>query len=128
VKEIKKDSAGNVTGVICTCTEVDKVSSKPKAFIHWVSEPVKIEIRLYSSLFKHKNPEDPVEVPGGFVTDCNRDSLKILESFADKTLKSAKIFDKFQFERNGFFSVDPDTSAEKLIFNQTVGLKEDAGK
>jgi glutaminyl-tRNA synthetase len=75
---------------------------------------------LYNFRFKHKNPEDPVEVPGGFVTDCNRDSLKILESFADKTLKSAKIFDKFQFERNGFFSVDPDTSAEKVCVKRVL--------
>lgn len=65
--------------------------------------------------FKHKNPEDTTEVPGGFLSDCNLDSLKILKSYADKSLKSAKVFDKFQFERIGFFSVDPDTSADVVI-------------
>lgn len=64
--------------------------------------------------FNHKNPEDPAEVPGGFLTDCNMNSLTILKSFADRSLKTAKCFDRFQFERNGFFSVDPDTTADKV--------------
>jgi len=128
VKKVEKDSAGKVTGLICTCVEVEKATSKPKAFIHWVSNPLEVEVRLYESLFKHKNPEDPAEVPGGFLSDCNLDSLKILRSFADKSLKTAKVFDKFQFERIGFFSVDPDTTPAKIVLNQTVGLKEDAGK
>lgn len=64
--------------------------------------------------FKHKNPEDPIEVPGGYLTDCNKDSLKILRSFADKSLKNVKVYDKFQFERVGFFSVDPDTTKDTV--------------
>ena len=47
-------------------------TAKPKAFVHWVATPVLCEVRLYERLFKHKNPEDPTEVPGGFVTDCNK--------------------------------------------------------
>lgn len=66
--------------------------------------------------FKHKNPEDPNEVPGGYISDCNLDSLKILKSFADKSLKNVKVFDKFQFERMGFFSVDPDTNISKVNY------------
>ncbi|XP_972452.2 probable glutamine--tRNA ligase [Tribolium castaneum] len=128
VKEVRKNGSGQVVAVVCKCTEVEKAETKPKAFIHWVCEPIEVEVRLYSTLFKHKNPEDPSEVPGGFVTDCNDNTLTILRSFADKSLETAKIYDKFQFERNGFFSVDPDTRSGKLIFNQTVGLKEDAGK
>ncbi|CAH1113355.1 unnamed protein product [Psylliodes chrysocephalus] len=127
VTGIKKNNS-TIIEVICKCTEVDKVKTKPKAFIHWVSDPQEIEIRLYSSLFKHKNPEDPNEVPGGFISDCDKDSLRILKGFADKSLLDAKIWDKFQFERIGFFSVDPDTNDQKLVINQTVGLKEDAGK
>ncbi|KAJ8933092.1 hypothetical protein NQ314_014220 [Rhamnusium bicolor] len=65
--------------------------------------------------FNHKNPEDPNEVPGGFLTDCNLNSLEILKSLADKSLHG-KIYDKFQFERIGFFSVDPDTSNNKVSF------------
>ena len=57
VTEIKKDSSGDVIGVVCTCTEVDKVATKPKAFIHWVSEPVEIEVRLYSTLWVMKTKD-----------------------------------------------------------------------
>lgn len=70
--------------------------------------------------FKHKNPEDVSEVPGGFLSDCNSDSLIVKTCFADKSLKSAKVFDKYQFERTGFFCVDPDTIADKvriLVYN-----------
>jgi len=52
----------------------------------------------------------------------------VVVAFADRALNQAKVYDKFQFERIGFFSVDPDTSANHLVFNRTVGLKEDAGK
>ncbi len=128
VEEVKKDSAGNVLELICSCENVDK-AEKPKAFIQWVSNPLEIEVRLYEKLFKHKNPEDPNEVPNGFLSDCNMDSLNVLTSFVDQSMKSAKVYDKFQFERIGFFSVDPDSEkCGKLIFNRTVGLKEDAGK
>lgn len=81
--------------------------------------------------FKHKNPEDANEVPGGYLTDCNLNSLRVLKSYADKSIKAdgvADPFSKYQFERIGFFSVDPDTTVSKIVFNQTVGLKEDAGK
>lgn len=64
--------------------------------------------------FKHKNPEDTAEVPNGFLTDCNEDTLKILKSYCDKSLLSAKVHDKFQFERVGFFSIDPDSSSNKV--------------
>lgn len=60
--------------------------------------------------FKHKNPEDPNEVPNGFLSDCREDTLKIVKAYADVSLKGAKVYDKFQFERIGFFSVDPDST------------------
>lgn len=57
------------------------------------------------------------EVPGGFLTDCNPDSLKILTSYGDKSLRDvARPFAKFQFERIGFFSVDPDTGIKVCIY------------
>lgn len=128
VTDIKKNKNSQVEEVVCKCTEVDKSASKPKAFIHWVSDPISIEIRLYSPLFNHKNPEDPNEVPGGFLTDCNVNSLEVLESYADKSITKASVYDRFQFERIGFFSIDPDTTQSNIIVNRTVGLKEDAGK
>lgn len=127
VTEVKKDSSGNVIELTCTCEKAEG-AEKPKAFIQWVSDPLEIEVRLYDRLFMHKNPEDLGEVPKGFLSDCNLDSLKVITSFADKSIKNSRVYDKFQFERNGFFSVDPDSNDAKLVFNRTVLLKEDSGK
>jgi glutaminyl-tRNA synthetase len=129
-KIVAKNSTGQVTEIDVECCPVDKVDKKPKAFIHWVCDPVSVEVRLYERLFKHKNPEDSNEVPDGFLSDINENSLTVLNTaLADKHLSGAKVFEKFQFERSGFFSVDPDTAVlGKLIFNRTVSLKEDSGK
>lgn len=113
--------------LICSCEDAEK-AVKPKAFIQFVSHPVQVEVRLYERLFLHKNPDDPNEVPGGFLLDCNPKSLTIVSAFADESIKTAKVYDKFQFERIGFFSVDKDSTENKLVFNRTVTLKEDAGK
>ena len=72
-------------------------------------------------------------MPGGFLTDINENSLTKLKSMADGSiLRDGKLkqFDKYQFERHGFFSVDPDSDIrnKKLVFNRTVSLKEDSGK
>lgn len=129
VNEIRKDpNDGRTIELLCTCENIE-TATKPKAFIQWVSEPKKIECRLYESLFRHKNPEDINEVPGGFLSDCNKDSLSILNGYVNAgSLKEYKIYDKFQFERIGFFSIDPDTNGERIVFNRTVTLKEDSGK
>ncbi|XP_078669989.1 uncharacterized protein LOC144910584 isoform X2 [Branchiostoma floridae x Branchiostoma belcheri] len=61
--------------------------------------------------FKHKHPEDPEEVPGGFLTDCNKDSLTVIpDALLNASVKGAKVYDKLQFERIGYFSVDPDSA------------------
>lgn len=126
--KLVKDSEGNPTELRVMCQKASE-AKKPKAFIHWVAEPVKCEVRLYERLFQHKNPEDPAEVPGGFVTDCNKDTLTVLpEALVDVSVAGSKVYDRFQFERNGFFSVDPDSTGEKLVFNRTVTLKEDLKK
>lgn len=127
LKEVKTSAAGQVSELICECQPTEK-AEKPKAFIQWVSQPMQIEVRLYELLFKHKNPEDTNEVPGGFLSDINPNSVAIMQSYADRSLAGCKVYDKFQFERIGFFSVDPDTTSDKIVFNRTVGLKEDAGK
>ncbi|KAL3270551.1 hypothetical protein HHI36_021089 [Cryptolaemus montrouzieri] len=128
VTKIVKDNKGVITEVVCKCVDVKEASEKPKAFIHWVSNPIEVRVNLFSPLFNHKNPEDPNEVPGGYLSDCNLDSHKILNGLADISLKGTKIYDKFQFERIGFFSVDPETTNDLVVVNQTVGLREDAGK
>lgn len=128
VKDIKRDSAsGKVVELLCECKSTEECE-KPKAFIQWVSQPTSVEVRIYEQLFKHKNPEDPNEVPGGFLTDINESSITRLQAYADRVIKRVAIYDKFQFERIGFFSVDPDTSQDRIVFNRTVSLKEDAGR
>lgn len=128
VKDIKQDDSGNISELIVTCQSLSD-SNKPKGFIQWIANPLECEVRLYERLFKHRNPEDVGEVPGGFLTDCNLDSLKVISNaMVDKSVLGAKVYDKFQFERIGFFSVDPDSSSKKLVFNRTVLLKEDSSK
>jgi glutaminyl-tRNA synthetase len=69
---------------------------------------------FFHSRFKHKNPEDTNEVPGGYLSDCNKNSLEIMQSYGDVSLRNACVYRKFQFERIGFFSVDPDSTHEKV--------------
>ncbi|XP_075238184.1 glutaminyl-tRNA synthetase [Lycorma delicatula] len=126
VVTVVKNSSGAIEELKVKVEEVSE-NNKPKAFIHWVAKPISLEVRLYERLFNHKNPEDPNEVPDGFLSDVNRDSLSILNAFGDVSILKVKPFDKFQFERIGFFSVDPDSS-DKIIFNRVVTLKEDSGK
>jgi len=65
--------------------------------------------------FKHKNPEDPNEVPGGFLNDCNEDSLEVnTEARVESSVFPARVFSKYQFERVGYFCVDPDTTDGKV--------------
>lgn len=127
IVEIVKDTQGVIIELKVFAEAVNNIN-KPKSFIQWVADPFTVEVRLYERLFLHKNPEDVSAVPNGFLSDINPKSLKIENAVADKILKTAKPFDKFQFERIGFFSVDPDSSSEKLVFNRTVTLKEDVGK
>lgn len=125
--QIVKDKNGAIIELICVCETTD-VAAKPKAFIQWISQPIQIEVRLYESLFKHRNPEDVNEVPGGFLSDCNKNSMEVLRAYASDSLKNVKVYDKFQFERIGYFSVDPDSTKDLMVFNRTVTLKEDSGK
>ncbi|GMT24399.1 hypothetical protein PFISCL1PPCAC_15696, partial [Pristionchus fissidentatus] len=126
-KEITGED-GSVTGLEVRAEEVNE-TNKPKAFIHWVSNPIAVQVRLYERLFHHKNPEDATEVPGGFLSDCNENSLSILHRvYVDRYLATVKVLDRFQFERIGFFAVDLDSSKDKIIFNRTLLLKEDSGK
>ncbi|XP_051913485.1 glutamine--tRNA ligase [Hippocampus zosterae] len=128
VKKIIKDAQGKVVELQVSCCSSD-TAEKPKAFIHWVSQPLVCEVRIYERLFIHKHPEDPAEVPNGFLSDINPNSMQVVNSaFVDTSVKGAKVLDRFQFERVGYFSLDPDSTSDKLVFNRTVTLKEDPGK
>lgn len=118
-----------VVEIQVNATPIDQVEKRPKAFIHWVAKPVECEVRLYERLFKHANPEDKAEVPGGFLSDCNTDTLKVINNaLLDQSILGSRIYDKFQFERVGYFSIDPESSENRFVFNRTVLLNEDKKK
>src|SRR5690606_29107964 len=96
---------------------------KVKATLHWVSaaHALPAEVRLYDHLF---TVEDPGAVED-FESCLNPNSLEVLSSaMVEPSLRDAKPGDRFQFERLGYFCVDPDSTAEKLVFNRTVPLRD----
>jgi glutaminyl-tRNA synthetase len=110
-----EDEKGNMLEIVVR-GEPLTAENKPKAFIHWVAKPLFAEVRLYERLFMHKNPEDPEEVPGGFLSDCNPNSLNVIHNCAvDQYLANAKLYQSFQFERTGYFAVDPDTKEKGCV-------------
>ncbi|XP_055351280.1 probable glutamine--tRNA ligase isoform X2 [Paramacrobiotus metropolitanus] len=126
VNQVVDDKDGNPVELLVECHAVTNDSEKPKGWIHWVSDPMPVEVRLYERLFKHV---DPSSAPGGFLADMVPDSMRIIpNALADKHIKGAKVYNRFQFERVGFFSVDPDSTGEQLVFSRTVSLKEDVAK
>lgn len=77
--------------------------------------------------FNHENPEDPKDVPNGWLSDVNKDALKIINNaMVDRSVIGSKVFDKFQFERIGYFSVDPDSTEDMVIL--ILHLKLDFNK
>ncbi len=96
---------------------------KVKSTIHWVSaaHAVPAEFRLYDRLFTKEDPEEGEE---GFLGCLNPNSLTILQGFVEPHLSHPQPGDRFQFERQGYFCADPDTTAEKPVFNLTVSLKD----
>ena len=127
---VVKDAAGNVVEVRCTYDPATRGGDAPdgrkvKATIHWVSaeHALPIETRLYDSLFTKSNPDD---VPEGesFLSVMNPNSLEVVRSFVEPSVKGAAPGAKYQFERIGYFAVDPDSAPDKLVFNRAVGLKD----
>lgn len=125
VKSVKVNEQNEVSEVVVTAIKADQ-GPKPKAFIHWVSRPAKCEVRSYETLFDMPNPEDH---PEGLLASCRKDSLKIFKNaLVDNYLLGTSYYSRFQFERIGYFSVDPDSTNSRLVFNKTVNLREDKGK
>ncbi|HXW01292.1 MAG TPA: glutamine--tRNA ligase/YqeY domain fusion protein [Anaerolineae bacterium] len=99
---------------------------KVKATLHWVSaaHALPAEVRLYEHLFTQPNPED-VEEGADFTANLNPNSLEILTScFVEPSLASAAPGNRYQFERQGYFCVDPDSAEGALVFNRAVTLKD----
>lgn len=131
-ESVMKDSDGNITEIRCACDLDSRSGSGTKAgtrrvkgTLHWVSikHAVKAEIREYDRLFSDEAPDSHEDK--SFMEFINPDSLKIVkEAFVEPFLQDATLGDKFQFQRLGYFTLDTDASADCLIFNKTVGLKD----
>lgn len=130
-ESVVKDENGNIVEVHVTYDPDSRSGSgteaskrKVKGTIHWVSIPhaIEAEVRIYDRLFTHENPDGNKEVD--FKEYINPDSLKVITGYVEPSLKTAKEGDKFQFQRLGYFAVDKDTTADKLVFNKTVGLRD----
>jgi glutaminyl-tRNA synthetase len=126
-----KDESGKVVEVRCRYDAATRGGTPPdgrkvKATLHWVSaaHALDAEVRLYDRLFTKENPDD-VEEGEDFLSSLNPDSLKVISGAkVEPGLAAAAPGDFFQFERQGYFAVDPDSEPGKLVFNRTVSLKD----
>jgi glutaminyl-tRNA synthetase len=130
-ESVVKDANGNITEIHATYDVDSKSGSgteasqrKVKGTIHWVSIPhaKEAEVRIYDRLFTNESPDKDKEVD--FKEFINPNSLKVITGYVEPSLQTAKELDHFQFQRLGYFCVDRDSSAEKLVFNKTVGLRD----
>ncbi len=126
----KKDEQGNIVEVYCTYDPMTRSgmpdsARKVKGTLHWVSceHSVPAEVRLYDRLFSVENPGE--EKDKDFRELLNPDSLVVLKNcYVEKYLKEFKPLDHLQFQRIGYFTLDKDSTEDKLIFNRTVSLKD----
>jgi glutaminyl-tRNA synthetase len=134
-KDFKKnEETGLVEEVYCTYDPETRSGGngsdkKVKGTLHWVSakHAIDAEVRLYDRLFIHEDPAGQKD--DDYRKFLNPDSLKILIGCkVEPSLKTAKHLDKFQFQRLGYFCVDPDSTESNLVFNRTVSLKDTWGK
>ncbi len=127
--DVIKDIEGNVTELRCTYDPTTKGGGssdgrKVRATLHWVSaaNAISAEVRLYYNLFR---AETPGAGSGDMLDDINPDSLKVLESCQlEPSLGTIAIGDTVQFERQGYFAADPDSTPERPVFNRTIGLRD----
>lgn len=135
VDVVKDENSGEIIELHCTYDPATRGGSPPdgrkvKATLHWISvkHAIKAETRLYDSLFDKENPED-THGDETFTSFINPNSLKVLNNcFVEPGLANTSPGERFQFERLGYFCVDPDSKKENLIFNRTVTLKDSWAK
>ncbi|MCB9453306.1 MAG: glutamine--tRNA ligase/YqeY domain fusion protein [Anaerolineaceae bacterium] len=134
-ESVVKDDAGNIIELRCTYDPETRGGDAPdgrkvKATLHWVSaeHALPAEVRQYDRLFTTPNPDD-VEDGQDFLVNLNTDSLETLAPcYVEPSLAQAAPGGRFQFERLGYFCVDPDTTADRLVFNRTVTLRDEWAK
>jgi glutaminyl-tRNA synthetase len=126
--EAIKDASGQVAELRCTYDPATRGGDAPdgrkvKATLHWVSaeHAVPAEVRLFDRLFTE---EEPGKRTGNYMDDLNPGSLETLTGQLEPSLAEARIGERFQFERLGYFSVDGDTEGKRLVFNRSVTLKD----
>jgi glutaminyl-tRNA synthetase len=130
-KEAVKDADGRVVELRCTYDPATRGGNAPdgrkvKSTIHWVSaaHSANAEVRLYDNLFAKENPNEVGE-GRDFTANLNPNSLEVLTGCkVEPSLRDAAAGARYQFERIGYFSVDPDSSSENLVFNRTIGLRD----
>ncbi|MFC3414579.1 glutamine--tRNA ligase/YqeY domain fusion protein [Algoriphagus hitonicola] len=131
-ESLVKDETGEILEIHCTYDPESKSGSgteasqrKVKGTLHWVSisHAIKAEVREYDRLFLDESPDSHEDK--NFLDFINPDSLKIIkEAYLEPYLANATMDEKFQFQRLGYFTLDPDSESGKLVFNKTVGLKD----
>jgi glutaminyl-tRNA synthetase len=129
-EQIIKDDNGNIVELRCSYDPAtlgkNPEGRKVKGVIHWVSEAhaIPAELRLYDRLFSHPNPD----TLDNFLDGINPNSLEVLSDCrVEASLANASSESRFQFERTGYFCLDADSIAEKLVFNRTVTLRDSWG-
>ena len=127
---VVKNEAGEITGLHCTYDPLTRsglpdANRKVKSTIHWVSSAHanEVEVRLFDRLFIKEDPDD-TEEGKDFKSNLNPASLEITKGYISSGIENINPLDKFQFERTGYFCVDPDTTAETPVFNRTVTLRD----
>lgn len=133
---VEKNDEGEITEIHCTYDPDSKSGSgseasmrKVKGTIHWVSieHALKAEVRLYDRLFTDEAPD--AHKDKDFKEFINPDSLKLIENaYVEPSLATVSAGDNFQFQRLGYFNVDPDSTNDKLVFNRTVALRDSWAK
>lgn len=130
-ERVEKDENGDITTIYATYDPKSKSGSgteeslrKVKGTLHWVSaeHALPVEVRIYDRLFT--TPQPDAEKETDFMEFINPESLKIVQGFAEPSLKNAEVGKPYQFQRIGYFTKDPDSTEEKLVFNRTVTLKD----
>jgi glutaminyl-tRNA synthetase len=135
-ESVVKDANDNVTEIHCTYDEKSRSGSaseesirKVKGTLHWVSiqHAIKAEVRMYDRLFSEEAPDTYKDKD--FKEFINPKSLQLnTNAFVEPSLQEAKIGDRFQFQRLGYFNIDNDSTSEKLVFNRTVALRDSWAK
>jgi glutaminyl-tRNA synthetase len=129
--DVVKDENGNIVELHCTYDPATRGGDAPdgrkvKSTLHWVSarHAIEAEVRLYDHLFTKEDPDDVAEGED-FKSNLKPNSLEVLPSCrVEPSLAGAKPLSRYQFERLGYFCVDPDSAEGKPVFNRTVGLRD----